>query len=153
MESHAGSDISAAERFVQESALWLTEAELARQCRRCGSLTIPLREDTLTCDDLYICDWNVAKINEHAAMVNPRACVMCGLRDMALNADGACFMRKCADDYAKFAARLLRLRKFYREATRDCAVESCPRGPYDDPKRVLERAQPCWGKSDCPVGK
>ena len=138
----------AAETFAQACAPSLTDAERARQCRRCGVLDQPLSADRI-CGDVGLCDWRAGIINAHARLLNPPSCVMCGRSDMALNSDGACFMRKCVDDYARAAVRLLRLREFYREQVARCREPDCPRGPYDAPQAVLDRIIPCAFKGGC----
>ena len=145
--------MDAAETFAQAYAPLLTESERARQCRRCGALDQTLRDDDRICGDVGLCDWRVDAINAHARLLNPPACVMCGRRDMALSSDGACFMRKCVDDYARAAVRLLRLRKLYRARVAVCPEPDCPRGPYDAPKAALDRIIACKFKSACIVGQ
>ena len=141
--------MNAAETFAQACAPMLTAAERARQCRRCGALDQPLSADDRVCGDVGLCDWRVDVINAHARLLNPPACVMCGRSDMALNPDGACFMRKCVDDYASAAVRLLRLREFYRKQIAHCREPDCPRGPYDAPQAVMNRIVPCAFKGGC----
>ena len=124
----------------------LTEEERERLCRHCGSLETPLREDIPVCDDLGLCGWRSGRYAEHAGMTAPPKCKMCGMNDMPLTIDGACFMRKCVDDLAFYSRRLLIGQAYVREKTRECGVKRCPRGPYDPPIT-------CKFRSECPVGR
>lgn len=141
----------AAAAFASDAAAWLTSDERERHCRRCGALGESLSADEPVCGDIGLCDWRASVINAHAALTDPPACVMCGRNDMALNADGACFLRKCVDDYAGFAARALRLRKLYRDRVASCSVADCPRGPYDAPQSALGGLIPCKFRGNCAV--
>lgn len=140
---YADTPAGAAARRV---APMLNDEERSRLCRKCGSLDTPLRDDIPVCDDFGLCDWRVDRYAKHAGMANPQKCKRCGMNDMPLTQDGACFMRKCVDDLGFHSRRLLIQQAYVREATGECGVGDCPRGPYDPPI-------PCKFRSECPVGK